>query len=171
LYNRRGFIEHAGKMLSLAVRRGNHACLFFADLNAMKAINDTLGHEAGDRALIAAAAVLSAVFRDADVIARLGGDEFAVLASDCGAGDIPSVNARIGARVDTYNAGRGEAFGLSMSIGAEVFDPLAPVELEALISAADARMYEHKVATSDVAPRSRPRSGPLQEDDDERKVM
>lgn len=170
LYNRRGFIEHATKQLSLAVRRRSHACLFFVDLNGMKAINDGFGHEAGDRALIAAARALRAVFRDADVVARLGGDEFAVLASDCSEADIDAVRMRVHSGVNAYNATSGEAFRLAMSVGAMVFDPSAPMDLEALIAAADAKMYEQKVATSDVAPRNRPRSGPLHEED-ERKVM
>ncbi len=55
---------------------------FFADLDGLKWINDTLGHEEGDRALIEAATVFKETFRTSDIVARLGGDEFAALAID-----------------------------------------------------------------------------------------
>ena len=54
-------------------------CLFFADLDLLKWINDELGHEEGDKALIEAASVLKETFRTSDIIARLGGDEFLLL--------------------------------------------------------------------------------------------
>ena len=56
--------------------------LFFADLDGLKWINDTLGHEEGDKALIEAATVFKETFRTSDIIARLGGDEYAALAVD-----------------------------------------------------------------------------------------
>ncbi|MEG0902579.1 MAG: GGDEF domain-containing protein, partial [Clostridia bacterium] len=57
---------------------GTHT-LAFIDLDNFKGINDTLGHQAGDQALISFASCLRTVFRSTDVIARLGGDEFIVL--------------------------------------------------------------------------------------------
>lgn len=68
-----------------SARRSNQSCLlFFIDLDGLKKINDIHGHEAGDLAIIAAAQVLKAAFRDSDVVARIGGDEFVVLAIDVG---------------------------------------------------------------------------------------
>src|SRR5262249_37307908 len=76
LYNRRGFIDHAQPALRPAASSKQPACLFYVDLNGMKRINDTLGHQMGDRAIAATARILSGVFRESDIVARLGGDEF-----------------------------------------------------------------------------------------------
>jgi diguanylate cyclase (GGDEF)-like protein len=144
LYNRRGFLELSRQQLRLAARGQRGACLFFADLNGMKAINDGLGHEMGDRALASMASLLAGVFRDSDIVARLGGDEFAVLAADCDGAGTTVLRARVQAAVQNFNALSSEPFQLSISVGAALFDPAHPVELEALMEAADAKMYEEK---------------------------
>src|ERR1700722_5333399 len=73
LLNRRGFLLIAERQLRVAVRNKHKPILLFIDLNGLKAINDSLGHDVGDRALVETAAVLRRVFRAADVIGRLGG--------------------------------------------------------------------------------------------------
>src|ERR1700704_3781987 len=80
LYNRRAFLALAGQQLRGARRNAQGLLLFFADVNNLKEINDTYGHQGGDLALIRTADALEQTFRNSDVIARLGGDEFAVLA-------------------------------------------------------------------------------------------
>lgn len=151
LYNRRGFVEHARQQLRSAVRANRSACVFFVDLNDMKGINDTLGHELGDRALASAAAVLGSVFRDSDIVSRLGGDEFAVFAGECGAADVPALRARLRARIDEVNAASSEPFLLSMSVGAAVFGPSSTADLEALMELADQNMYAEKRAARAAA--------------------
>ncbi|HEX4351726.1 MAG TPA: CHASE3 domain-containing protein, partial [Polyangiales bacterium] len=73
LHNRRGFMEIAEHQLKAAMRNREPCAVFFADLNGMKAINDELGHEMGDRAIRATGSMLTEVFRSSDVVARLGG--------------------------------------------------------------------------------------------------
>lgn len=146
LYNRRGFLELTRQRLRQLQPGKRGACLFFADLNGMKAINDGLGHDMGDRALTATGKLLSNVFRESDVVARLGGDEFAALASECDAVGLSALQARLQTAVETFNATGLEPFRLSVSIGAALFDPRQPRELEALMEAADADMYEAKRA-------------------------
>lgn len=80
LYNRRGFITMAQQQLKIALRTGTPLLLFFIDLDDLKTINDNLGHQAGDQALVAAARILKSTFREADILGRIGGDEFAILA-------------------------------------------------------------------------------------------
>jgi len=146
LYNRRGFMEHARQQLRTSARVQRTATLFFADVNGLKSINDGLGHDAGDRAIASAAAVLCTVFRKSDVVARLGGDEFAVVALDCDAKQLPVVRARLDSILKDFNASAQEPFELSMSMGAAVYDTHAPIELERLLEIADARMYDDKRA-------------------------
>ena len=82
LHNRRGFLSLAEQQLKLSDRNKRGMQLYFADLDGLKWINDTLGHEEGDKALIEAATVFKETFRTSDIIARLGGDEYAALAID-----------------------------------------------------------------------------------------
>jgi diguanylate cyclase (GGDEF)-like protein len=76
LYNRRGFLDSLHR---LAADPEEHLTIMLADVDGLKELNDTSGHAAGDRALIAVATVLDDTLRDAAIIARLGGDEFAAI--------------------------------------------------------------------------------------------
>jgi len=144
LYNRRGFLEHAQQALRTAARSKQPACLFYVDLNGMKRINDTQGHQMGDRAIAATARILSAVFRESDIVARLGGDEFAILAAACGLDQVAIVRRRLMAAIDELNQSRKEPFQLSVSVGESVYDPQAPCTLETLMESSDRAMYEEK---------------------------
>jgi diguanylate cyclase (GGDEF)-like protein/PAS domain S-box-containing protein len=152
LFNRRGFLEHAEQQLLTAARGERDACLFFVDLDAMKAINDGLGHEAGDRALVATAIVLTSVFRGSDSVARLGGDEFAIFAPECGVADVANMCARLDDAVAAYNDTSGESFQLSMSVGTAVYTPQDKPGLETLMARADAKMYAIKQASGRSTP-------------------
>src|SRR4029079_13718509 len=66
LYNRHGFMTIGEEQLKLAQRNGHNVWLAFVDLDGMKRINDELGHEYGDRALIATASILKSTFRTSD---------------------------------------------------------------------------------------------------------
>jgi diguanylate cyclase (GGDEF)-like protein/PAS domain S-box-containing protein len=153
LHNRRGFSLIADQQLKIAAREGHKRVVYFVDLNGMKAINDTLGHDVGDRALVDAAAVLRRTFRAADIIARLGGDEFVVLATDSRAASEASVPSRLANAITRYNESA-TAFRLSLSLGSAVFDPAKPATLDALLAEADARMYEAKQAHHRLAAES-----------------
>ncbi len=143
LLNRRGFVLLAGQQMKLAVRANRALLLFFVDLNGMKSINDTLGHETGDRALVDTAAALRRTFRQSDVIARLGGDEFVVLAADAALTDGHALVKRLRELLAEHNTGAAP-FRLSLSVGMALFDPRKPLTLEKLLAEADARMYADK---------------------------
>ncbi len=81
LYNRRGFFLLGNQQFKTAQRTQMFCCLLFADLDGLKQINDSLGHEIGDKFLIDTAQLLKQTFRESDIIARLGGDEFVILLS------------------------------------------------------------------------------------------
>ncbi len=78
LLNRRAFLEEVNRRIDRLDREQLPGTLMFVDLDNFKRVNDECGHEAGDQALIHAAALLRATVRPADLVARLGGDEFAL---------------------------------------------------------------------------------------------
>ncbi|HEX2049896.1 MAG TPA: bifunctional diguanylate cyclase/phosphodiesterase [Actinomycetota bacterium] len=134
-------VEHALKRLA---RRRDPFAVLFLDLDGFKAINDGLGHEAGDELLVAVARRLLACTRASDTVARLGGDEFAVVLEDLGREDNAlTVAARILA--DVYGpfdiAGRKVTVGVSL--GVALADG-APITADELLANADVAMYAAK---------------------------
>src|ERR671932_2525558 len=82
LHNQAAFYEHLRRALSYARRRGTKVALLFIDLDDFKFINDSLGHQEGDRVLREVARRLKRCLREEDIAARIGGDELAVLLED-----------------------------------------------------------------------------------------
>jgi two-component system cell cycle response regulator len=146
LHNRRGFVDHSNKQLRLAARMGRQVVCLYADLDGFKIVNDTLGHEEGDRVLCHAATVLRQTFRDSDVIGRVGGDEFAVLALQSGPGAAETLVTRLQEAIARHNASPGQSHPLAMSIGAAITEIGIAVSLTELMTRADKLMYEQKAA-------------------------
>jgi diguanylate cyclase (GGDEF)-like protein/PAS domain S-box-containing protein len=143
LYNRRGFFTLAGQQMKVAERTKKNMLLFFADLDKMKHINDTLGHQEGDKALIDIATVLKEAFRESDIIGRMGGDEFAILAIDTADETEEVLIKRLHAILDAYSKPDGK-YQLSLSVGIAHYDPETPSTLDELMAQADTLMYDEK---------------------------
>ena len=145
LHNRRAFMTMADQRLQLLERGGSMCLLIFADVDGLKAANDTVGHEAGDRLLVDAASAIQAAFRRTDLVARIGGDEFVVLADGASEADVQSVLAKLQEQIDLRNA-RAESGEprLSISAGAVCFAAGPAVRLLDLMADADARMLACK---------------------------
>lgn len=143
VHNRRSFFLLAEQMLRSARRTECPCLLFFIDLDGLKKINDANGHEAGDLAIIAAAQVLKAAFRDSDVVARIGGDEFVALAMDAG---VPAdrITARIRTLVEEFNDSDRCRYPIALSIGVVECSPKELKPLSELLARADALMYADK---------------------------
>lgn len=146
LFNRRGFLEVAGHAQNQAARDDRSSALLFVDLNGMKNINDELGHEVGDSALIDAAFVLSKVLGHSDVVGRLGGDEFVAFARDFTEGDMGGLRAKIRTTCDARAADLDRPYRLSMSVGAAFTGPGNESTIEQLLERADTAMYAQKRA-------------------------
>lgn len=153
LLNRRAACDALARELARVDREGGAVAAVFVDLDGLKGLNDTFGHEVGDAAIVATAGVLRACARETDVVARLGGDEFLV------AGPVaPEGGGRVaaGALAERVLAGLaaasvpagGGSVSLRASIGVAVSGP-AGGDAEALVRAADAAMYEAKRAGGD----------------------
>ena len=142
LYNRRGFFVLAEQQLKLARRLGSPSYLLFIDLDGLKRINDTQGHEAGDLAIANTATILKATFRESDVIARLGGDEFVVLIANY-SDDSQQLQDRLQSSIDHFNQVKPHQ-PLGMSWGMIMCDPAEHLSLDQFIARADTRMYQVK---------------------------
>lgn len=145
LTNRRTFMALAASHLRLNSRRRLISALVFIDLDRFKAINDSLGHYAGDALLQAVASRLRAALRESDLLARLGGDEFVVMLNGLEREeDIPSVAQKI---VDAVSEPvtdlAGHVVQASASIGIALY-PRDGLDVDTLIHHADLAMYQSK---------------------------
>jgi diguanylate cyclase (GGDEF)-like protein/PAS domain S-box-containing protein len=153
VYNRRGFWTLAEQQVKVAHRTRKEMTLFYADLDDLKRINDTFGHEAGDEALVEAADLLRDAFRDSDIIARIGGDEFVVLAIDIAEGKASALSRRLGERIEARKARAERAYPLTFSVGICRYDPDRPCSLQELLTQADRKMYQDKTSKKAAAAR------------------
>jgi diguanylate cyclase (GGDEF)-like protein/PAS domain S-box-containing protein len=142
LYNRRGFFSLAEHQFKLTKRSHKSMVLIFGDLDELKHINDTLGHAAGDQALIDTANLLGKTFRESDILARIGGDEFVVLITD--PSDAKAILRRLHLNLGQHNARAGRPYRLELSIGIAHYNPLFPSSIEELVRQADTSMYKDK---------------------------
>jgi len=117
LPNRALLLDRLDWALARARRDGLSCAVLFVDLDRFKDVNDTLGHDAGDRLLVTVAARLRDSLRDNDTLARLGGDEFAVLLEGTDAGEATQAATRILAALALPLALDGHLFRLTASIG------------------------------------------------------
>jgi diguanylate cyclase (GGDEF)-like protein len=143
LYNRRGFFAAAVQQLKLASRKEQSLLLLYCDVDNLKKINDSYGHQEGDLALIRTADALEKAFRDSDTLARLGGDEFVVLASEASSQTQEVLLRRLEKNLKKSNANESR-YELSLSVGVARFDPKRAISLGELMEQADEAMYEQK---------------------------
>jgi diguanylate cyclase (GGDEF)-like protein/PAS domain S-box-containing protein len=143
LVNRRRLTETLDQVLTSRRRRDRDAAVLFCDLDEFKQINDTLGHDAGDRVLIEVGRRLTAAARDHDVVARIAGDEFVVLIREVNdLADAEAAAARQLTALEGPIRVAGEAIQITSSIGLALagdFDTAS-----GLLQAADRGMYEAK---------------------------
>jgi diguanylate cyclase (GGDEF)-like protein len=136
LYNRRALLALGEPLLQEGRASGFRISVLYADVDGLKRVNDTLGHAAGDRLIVAAARALRSALRETDLVARVGGDEFcAILRGPQGDGS--SLLARL-AQLSTPPAHSGVP---ALSIGLSRDDGTAATTLPLLIQRADHFMY------------------------------
>lgn len=130
--------------LTHAERHGRRLALLFCDLDGFKPVNDTLGHEAGDRVLREVAQRLQSAVRDGDTVARVGGDEFVVILADMAeaADAVPLVQKMLQIFSPPFSP-LGEDFFITCSIGVSVY-PDDAQDARALLKNADLAMYQAK---------------------------
>lgn len=147
LLNRRACVEQASAALSLSRRHGEPLALLLLDVDHFKRINDTRGHEAGDRALQLVADELQRNLRQGDLACRWGGEEFLVLLRRCGKTQAMEVDARL--REQLRHVARAElGHELAFSSGLALMQP-DDAELKTLLRRADTALYAAKQAGRD----------------------
>ncbi|MFO7875158.1 MAG: PAS domain S-box protein, partial [Desulfovermiculus sp.] len=140
LYNRNFFEE---EMKRLSDGRHNPLGIIVCDVNGLKFINDTLGHQSGDQVLISVAGILRQSFRSSDIIARIGGDEFAVLLTDTDPEVVEVMLQRLCQAVLDFNSTEPE-IPVSLSMGYALGEGTT-FDMQALFREADNRMYREKI--------------------------
>jgi diguanylate cyclase (GGDEF)-like protein/PAS domain S-box-containing protein len=141
LPNRLLLNDRITQAISLARRHGKHLAVLFLDLNGFKHINDSLGHEIGDKVLQSVAQCLVACVRASDTISRHGGDEFVILLSEIGEAKDAAIGAeKILAALAMPHAISELNVRLSASIGISIY-PQDGHDADTLIKNADAAMY------------------------------
>ncbi|NVM77163.1 diguanylate cyclase (GGDEF)-like protein/PAS domain S-box-containing protein [Duganella sp. SG902] len=151
LPNRRLLLDRLHHAIAKAARGGNHGAVLFVDLDNFKSLNDTMGHDMGDRLLEMVAFRLGEVTRETDTVARLGGDEFVILLEDLGADQQQAMDnaAAVAAKVlDALSRDymlEGHALRSTPSIGVVLFGA-GHHTINDLLRQADMAMYEAKAA-------------------------
>lgn len=138
--NRRALIEACGLELARCRRNYQVMALLVMDLDHFKAINDTYGHQTGDRVLVDFARRVGHVLRQPDRFGRFGGEEFVVLLPETSLAEARVVAERIRAEVASGNK---ELPACTVSIGVAANGP-DDLEVEAIVARADAAMYRAK---------------------------
>ena len=151
LPNRLLFNDRLAQSIRLARRDSRKFALLFLDLDKFKQVNDEFGHDAGDELLQQVAARIRDELRDSDTVARVGGDEFTVILPDVARPEDAEIVARkivaaLSAPIRLERKGRSVEIG--SSIGVALY-PSDAADADALVSAADAAMYEAKQAGRD----------------------
>jgi diguanylate cyclase (GGDEF)-like protein len=147
LLNRRAFDEAIERELATAAAAGLTTGLLYIDLDKFKAINDTLGHAAGDELLVEVANRLRACIRGGDIAARLGGDEFALLLSNLPLEDGEEVAQRVADRAVASLCEPVQLAGAPRRIGGSIgvtVGEAGEVDPTTIVARADAAMYEAK---------------------------
>ena len=144
LPNRASFAEHLEEAMRRAKRAGWPLALLFLDLDLFKRVNDSLGHDAGDRLLRIAAERIRRAVREADMLFRMGGDEFTVLLEDVrGPEEAAMVASRVLEAMGEPLQLQHHEIAVTASIGIALY-PRDDVVGERLVKSADTAMYRAK---------------------------
>ena len=143
-FNRKVFITLVEQQLKIANRTKRGKSLFLIDVDNLKLINDTMGHETGDKALKHVATVLKETFRQADIIGRIGGDEFAALLIEAKKDNEKNISDRLQKNFADYIAKESIRYSLSINTAFVSYDPTYPCSIDELLSWADTFMYNQR---------------------------
>ncbi len=145
LYNRHYLENNLDRMVSGIKRRNSSICVLMCDLDHFKDVNDTYGHDAGDKVLIQLAKILLNAVREADMVIRFGGEEFMILLLDSGQETSREMAERIRKEVQQYKFRiPGHTIRMTMSIGIANFPEAPDQGIWEAFKLADIALYHAK---------------------------
>ena len=144
VYNRRGFYVSANRILKAAENEGRQAAIIFGDLDNLKKVNDTFGHDDGDYAIVSCAEFLKKSLRTTDVVGSIGGDEFAAFAICDDADIIAKLPSRIKGIASKHNEVSDKPYNVTVSIGIYPIICSPELNIQEFMDKADNALYEDK---------------------------
>lgn len=144
IYNRRGFEQAGREFLRRAIAEELPLCLMTIDMDGLKTINDTYGHQEGDWALKHLAESLQVALGEGEICSRHGGDEFAVCALNHSEAEIEALIFRFRQELADLNATSGKPYQVEASIGYHQGVPQHNADYIRYLYQSDAKMYEEK---------------------------
>ena len=146
LFNRRGFFQFAYSRLQHLQRNTEFVpIVMFMDMDGLKQINDSYGHNEGDKAIAAFADILKKTMREEDIIGRMGGDEFAIFSSVKDKENGRKLEQRLRKAFDKYNSKMLHSYKVMGSIGSVVLDESTKDCFEEAMLKADSVLYDEKI--------------------------
>ena len=144
LVNRRRFRAELDQYVSFSARYGGRGAVMVIDIDGLKGVNDSLGHQAGDTLIRRVSEIMRERVRATDIVARLSGDEFAVLMPQTDTAGALQLGEDLRAQVAEGLPLNSEIDGATISVGIAMFGGPGEVGAESVLVAADQAMYEAK---------------------------
>jgi diguanylate cyclase (GGDEF)-like protein/PAS domain S-box-containing protein len=142
--NRRAGLIILEKQIQLCKRNNWNLTICYIDVDGLKGVNDTYGHQEGDDYILFVTNVLKEIIRESDGLCRLGGDEFLLVLPECDVTKADQVLKRIIKSLDEYNKRESKPYRISFSYGLVKYDFDEQPKIGSLIAKADMEMYKHK---------------------------
>jgi len=143
-YNRGYGLELLDRQIKLSHRSKSPLLLAFLDIDKFKPINDTFGHDEGDKVLKGITGLFKSTLREIDIICRMGGDEFLLVFPDNSLKDASQIKKRLNKNLIELNQTLKKPYQIEFSIGLSEYNPDNPQPMDELIRIADQKMYEEK---------------------------
>ena len=144
IYNRRGLLEAGQKLINSTLEKNQGGIICFGDMDKLKYINDTFGHEMGDKAIKGMAIVLQKSIGKDKVIGRLGGDEFVFVMNNYSLDDFKKLKETVNKNCNKYSKENSFPFEIQIGLGAVKFSENHK-NLARLITKADKEQYKDKL--------------------------
>jgi diguanylate cyclase (GGDEF)-like protein len=144
LSNRRGFMLLAKQLYAKAENSLTNLRVFYFDLDGLKKINDSYGHDSGDQAIKSVATLLRRTFRNNDIVGRLGGDEFIAIIEESVTGVEAIVSNRLHELIELFNDNSSYPYKVGVSCGSALISITDNTPLQDKINEADQIMLKNK---------------------------
>lgn len=142
--NRRVGLLLLEKELKITDRTNTPLTLCYIDINNLKMVNDTFGHEEGDYLILTSTRLLKESIRETDILCRLGGDEFFAILRECTIEQTEKIWQKVVEKIENFNSKKLKPYQVSLSHGFVQYNPKEGKTADQLITEADAKMYVEK---------------------------